>query len=608
MASDDPVTPTVPVPIRLTIDDGTGPPAVTIVANLGAGQSEVLTAGSVTGATDGYDEDHDLLAAAPGGSPVTAWFPRAEWLVPGGDRFRTDLRAPYDDSISYKSWRFAVAAAEAGQVELTFAPDPADASETGRHLVDRSTGQIHDLRASATYTYAAGAAEVREFTLRLGDGLPAQDPGDREITATWSMVGASLSPPAGATLQDVILSQAPVASWLFRWEPTAANYIILPGTSPCLQGQGIWLYAPQRFAWEMSGSPNTAEIHVPLARGWTMVGYPLWFRGDLSGTVIEHAGVRYSFTDAVARGLVAGMMFDFDDRGYYRATTELVPWHGYWAASYADDVTLHFHHEWMEDPQLLPSPRAPSVKRLPTDWTTTVRIDGAGDGIVLGRSGRATDGFDAAWDLPAPPPSPLPAASATISLPRPEWAPAIAESFLSDVRAAGEQPLVFPARVTAAAAGVVCLSWERGELPDGVDLEIRSGGRTLVASMRAVGSVEVAVGETPLDLQFATTNGLPEAAWLIEGLRLRNQPNPFNPSTDFRFNLAAGGDTRLLIYDARGTLVQEIEAGQLPAGPAQLTWNGVDRRGQVVASGVYLYRLIQDGRQLGGTRKMVLLK
>ncbi|MBK7701906.1 MAG: choice-of-anchor D domain-containing protein [bacterium] len=92
------------------------------------------------------------------------------------------------------------------------------------------------------------------------------------------------------------------------------------------------------------------------------------------------------------------------------------------------------------------------------------------------------------------------------------------------------------------------------------------------------------------------------------GLQLTNRPNPFNPNTRLQFNLLQGGDTEVVIYDSRGVLVQRLRAGRLPAGPASLDWNGTDQRGRQVASGVYLYRLYQDGRQLGQSRKMVLVR
>ena len=92
---------------------------------------------------------------------------------------------------------------------------------------------------------------------------------------------------------------------------------------------------------------------------------------------------------------------------------------------------------------------------------------------------------------------------------------------------------------------------------------------------------------------------------------LANYPNPFNPNTYIPYQLHAPAHVRLTIYDVRGALVREIDVGYRTAGPYLTStnaahWDGRDRRGQHVASGVYLYRL-QAG-PVAHVRKMVLIK
>jgi hypothetical protein len=85
-----------------------------------------------------------------------------------------------------------------------------------------------------------------------------------------------------------------------------------------------------------------------------------------------------------------------------------------------------------------------------------------------------------------------------------------------------------------------------------------------------------------------------------------NHPNPFNPSTTIEYVLGAAGPVRLEVFDAAGrhvrTLVDRTEA----KGDHAVAFDGLDDRGQRLASGVYLYRL-QAG-SVTQTRKMVLLK
>lgn len=72
-------------------------------------------------------------------------------------------------------------------------------------------------------------------------------------------------------------------------------------------------------------------------------------------------------------------------------------------------------------------------------------------------------------------------------------------------------------------------------------------------------------------------------------------PNPFNPSTTVRFELARAGHARLRVYDLSGRLVRELVDAALAAGPQAVAWDGRDGDGQPVPSGVYLLRLSADG-------------
>jgi flagellar hook assembly protein FlgD len=60
------------------------------------------------------------------------------------------------------------------------------------------------------------------------------------------------------------------------------------------------------------------------------------------------------------------------------------------------------------------------------------------------------------------------------------------------------------------------------------------------------------------------------------------------------------------VYDLLGAEVRTLVAGQLPAGPANVVWDGLDRDGRPVASGIYFYRL--SAGWFVDTRKMMLLK
>jgi hypothetical protein len=81
----------------------------------------------------------------------------------------------------------------------------------------------------------------------------------------------------------------------------------------------------------------------------------------------------------------------------------------------------------------------------------------------------------------------------------------------------------------------------------------------------------------------------------------QNFPNPFNPTTEIRYQMSEVGKTALIIYDALGreaaTLVNEVKE----AGSYSASFDGTK-----LASGVYIARLTSNGKSQ--MRKLVLMK
>ena len=86
----------------------------------------------------------------------------------------------------------------------------------------------------------------------------------------------------------------------------------------------------------------------------------------------------------------------------------------------------------------------------------------------------------------------------------------------------------------------------------------------------------------------------------------QNSPNPFNPSTEIAFGLPKATFVTLKIYNIMGQEVTILINKYLSAGTYHVRWNGKDKSGRLVSSGVYLYRM-QAGDYLK-TKQMLLLK
>ena len=86
----------------------------------------------------------------------------------------------------------------------------------------------------------------------------------------------------------------------------------------------------------------------------------------------------------------------------------------------------------------------------------------------------------------------------------------------------------------------------------------------------------------------------------------QNAPNPFNPSTDIRYQLPEAGRVRLVIYDLLGRTVRVLADDRREAGYHLISWDGRDETGRPVGSGIYLLRLEAGG--LAQVRKMTLMR
>jgi len=86
----------------------------------------------------------------------------------------------------------------------------------------------------------------------------------------------------------------------------------------------------------------------------------------------------------------------------------------------------------------------------------------------------------------------------------------------------------------------------------------------------------------------------------------QNYPNPFNPTTTIQYNIPQAVRVVLTIYDMLGqevrTLVDQVQS----PGQKSVIWNGTDKWGNLVSSGIYFYQL--HSGDFTKSRKMILMK
>lgn len=122
-----------------------------------------------------------------------------------------------------------------------------------------------------------------------------------------------------------------------------------------------------------------------------------------------------------------------------------------------------------------------------------------------------------------------------------------------------------------------------------------------------VGPVPTSVAEAPIAVASASSEGYEVETVKPEKFALEaNFPNPFNPSTEIRFQLPEAGNVELTVFNTLGQEVITLAQGTYEAGVHSVVWNARDKYGNQVPSGLYIYRITAGN--FVQERKMMLLK
>jgi flagellar hook capping protein FlgD len=139
--------------------------------------------------------------------------------------------------------------------------------------------------------------------------------------------------------------------------------------------------------------------------------------------------------------------------------------------------------------------------------------------------------------------------------------------------------------------------------PANVEVEVRvidTGNSTVGPVIRADAVKfsliqEVSVIDDQLDKNLPTQYKLSQ-----------NYPNPFNPTTKINFQLPEKELVKIDVFNALGERVKTLINSEYSAGYHSIQWNGTDRNGGTISSGVYFYQM-QAGEYIT-TKKMIYLR
>ena len=95
----------------------------------------------------------------------------------------------------------------------------------------------------------------------------------------------------------------------------------------------------------------------------------------------------------------------------------------------------------------------------------------------------------------------------------------------------------------------------------------------------------------------------------LQNLRnsLTNYPNPFNPTTTIEFSIQNNSQIELSVFNIKGQKVKTLINNDVIKGSHSISWNGDDKLGKSVSSGIYYYKLKINGK-IEAVKKCLLLK
>ena len=363
-------------------------------------------------------------------------------------------------------------------------------------------------------------------------------------------------------------------------------------------GQAYWfkhIYEnPVPFSSDSGMAIPLEPYTINLKNGWNMVGSPFAFPVEVSADPNEVSAL-YFFGDSTNRD------------GWSLQEYRMDPWAGYAVYTDLDSATV----------DLLPFPiedEENSSNRIAEEgWTIVLSAESEryiDKTMVIGRHRNAKDVKDG-MDIPLLPPVSK-GLSVALSLDN-----GTRFDHSSDIRSTDQQNGVWslsisssnnpgPVQFSAAAEGSIAPEISVAVL----DIQTRKiYTDILVNSFTIDERLSLAY-----ELKFVAGDPAYVESMLLEILSQipsefalgQNYPNPFNPITRLDYLLPRRSDVSIRVYNMLGQEIITLLRQEQPYGKYSVSWNGLDKSGKQVASGVYFTEL--RAGSIRKTRKMLLLK
>jgi hypothetical protein len=419
-------------------------------------------------------------------------------------------------------------------------------------------------------------------------------------TSKWRLISVPTNldnSSVANTIQDELSQSSSDDTWRLYEDSGNATWI---EAESFVLGQGYWIQQRVESDIDFStGSGQSVDLlgfSINIPSGWSLIGNPYPFELEIT---FDEAQVYGPLT----YGSTSTESWDAE-------SNILSPWQGY--AIYnrtADEVAL----------DIKPLERGGGALLKEADvnagWQIVISIDNGEYGDIYNAIGRKTGASEQLdiWDNPEPPALDQ---YVSLNMTRKEWG--VKSMLTTDIRSMDIINGIWDMNLDIGnVQGPFTVSTDQiGSLPEGHVAVLLDHIEHQIYDISKNQEIVITKAMEEFSYPISMIVGVPafvEAAaknilsTIPEKFALhQNFPNPFNPSTHISFSLPKPSNVEVKIYNILGQSVVTLINDWRNLGHHSVQWNGRDKWGESVGTGIYFYSLeTADFRQV---KKLMLLK
>jgi len=414
----------------------------------------------------------------------------------------------------------------------------------------------------------------------------------------WRMISipAVLDETGLSQVLDELGTQDNTVWRVFRYDDVSSTYKENP--VDLNTAESYWIYQKQEDNLLISTpSGKTGDMSgtaLTLATGWNFIGSPYPFPLSIDLDPVQFYGP---------------LTYGLSGESWSPELTELDPWNGYVVynrTSSSQTVTL--------DPSVTSAGLAARVYDQEEGWLISLMAS-AGEYTDPINTFGALESADNSLDWHDNPEIKSPGKNVSLFFEMED--DPIALQYTSDIRQRDSGLKVWDVFLSNTTGFEVSLSWSHDQpIPPAIVVQLVDINTRRVIDLKTADILELGRIDSRFYRQLKIVSGdETEVAARVtellshipEELSLDgNYPNPFNPVTTIRFGLPEPREVRVSVVNILGQEITELVNGWRDMGRHEVVWQGLDRTGKPVATGMY-FTVLSDGDKMI-VKKMLLLK